>query len=240
MANKLAARLESFNKDKISLRNPVNRKVWQMTPETINAYYEPTLNEMVFPAAMMQYPYFDKDLPIPVNYGGIGCVQGHELSHGFDDQGRLYDGTGKLVNWWTEQVSQLYSAKAQCLVKQYNKFELLPGYFVNGNLTLGENIADNAGLKDAYIAVIKELGPDVTKQSVVPQFNNIQLFFVSFAQSWCQKAREESMKQRLLTDVHAPPRFRVIGTLQNSKEFSDVFQCPVGSTMNPETKCDLF
>jgi len=147
---------------------------------------------------------------------------------------------GKLENWWTQVVSQRYAEKAQCLVKQYNKFELLPGHFVNGNLTLGENIADNAGFKDSYIAVVKELGPDVQAQSIIPQFTNIQLFMVSFAQSWCFKAREEYMKQRLLTDVHAPPRFRVIGTLSNSKEFAEVFKCPSGSTMNPAQKCELF
>jgi putative endopeptidase len=140
--NKLAARSDSYIKMKDKLKKPVSHTDWEMTPETVNAYYEPTLNVMVFPAAILQNPFFDKSFPTVMNYGGAGMVMGHELSHGFDDQGRLYDGYGKLENWWTPEVSNRFADKAQCLVKQYSNFEILPGYFINGNLTLGENIAD--------------------------------------------------------------------------------------------------
>lgn len=172
------------------------------------------------------------------------------MSHGFDDQGRLYTGTGKLENWWTPLVNENFKAKATCLVNQYNGFSPLPGYHVNGNLTLGyvktlhnkysENIADNAGIKDAYKALEATLGPAMGDASIVQFLSNAQLFFVGFAQTWCSKARDEFVKQRLLTDVHSPPMFRVIGPLSNLKQFASTFNCKAGARMNPDNKCELF
>lgn len=238
--NKIQSRYFSYNNTISKLPNPVDHGEWEMTPETVNAYYEPTLNDIVFPAAILQAPFFNKDYPLSMNLGAIGMVMSHECYHGFDDQGRLYDGHGKLENWWTPQDAAAFEQRAACLVNQYNKFSPLPGYFVNGNLTLGENIADGAGMKNAYATYIRLAGPDAQKESILKGFTNAQLFFIAYGQLWCTKARDEVIKQRLLTDPHSPGFARVIGPLQNLQGFADTFKCAVGSKMNPANKCVLF
>jgi putative endopeptidase len=238
--NKLAARSYSYNETVSKPGKPVDHSEWEMTPETVNAYYEPTLNDIVFPAAILQAPFFDKMYPSSMNYGAIGMVMSHEAYHGFDDQGRLYDGHGKLENWWTSQDAVRFQARAKCLVDQYNGFSPLPGYHVNGNLTLGENIADNAGMKNAFMTYNRVAGPDAKKESILKGFTNQQLFFIAYGQLWCTKARDEVVKQRLLTDPHSPGKFRVVGPLQNLQGFADTYNCPAGSTMNPQNKCVLF
>jgi putative endopeptidase len=162
--------------------------------------------------------------------GGIGVVMGHELSHGFDDQGRLYDGTGKLTNWWQNATATAFEARATCLVNQYSNFEILPGVHVNGNLTLGENIADNGGVKTAFHAFQRHmrrhtLAAPHTRSRTLPRLTNEQVFFVSYAQLWCAKATDDFARLRVKTDVHSPPRFRIIGPLQNSDAFATAFQC---------------
>jgi endothelin-converting enzyme/putative endopeptidase len=159
--------------------------------------------------------------------------------HAFDDQGRQYNGQGKLENWWTPQDASKFEARAACLVNQYNGFSPLPGYHVNGNLTLGENIADNSGMQNAYKTYMR-VDPASQSPSILQGYTNAQLFFIAYGQLWCTKARDEVVKQRLLSDPHSPGKFRVIGPLQNLQGFSDTFKCPVGSVMNPQNKCVVF
>ncbi|KAL0477678.1 endothelin-converting enzyme [Acrasis kona] len=243
LGNKLHSRNQAHRQQvasKVGDHVVVDRKEWQMTPETVNAYYDPTTNGMVFPAAILQSPFFDVEEPYAMNAGSIGMVMSHEAYHGFDDQGRLYDGTGKLENWWTPQVGKQFESRAKCLVDQYGRYEALPDHFVNGQLTLGENIADNAGMKNAYKTYVRVAGQDAAQPSILRGYSNAQLFFISYAQLWCTKARDEVVKQRLLVDPHSPGKFRVLGPLQNLQGFSDVFKCAAGSKMNPQNKCVLF
>eukprot|EP00455_Lapot_gusevi_P043614 TRINITY_DN532_c0_g1_i3.p2 TRINITY_DN532_c0_g1~~TRINITY_DN532_c0_g1_i3.p2 ORF type:complete len:286 (+),score=139.83 TRINITY_DN532_c0_g1_i3:32-859(+) len=221
---------------------PVDRTLWEMTPSTVNAYYEPTSNSINFPAGILQNPFFDASFSIPVNYGGIGMVMGHELSHGFDDQGRLYDGHGKLTNWWANSTSQAFQQRAQCLIDQYSNFEILPGVHVNGALTLGENIADNGGIKTAFNAYrsVMPVHEGVRASRMMAEVTNDQLFFISFATGWCTKSTDDYKRLRVKTDVHSPPKFRVIGPLQNLPAFATAFNCPAGSYMNPTNKCQLW
>ncbi|KAL0490950.1 endothelin-converting enzyme [Acrasis kona] len=239
--NKMQARLYQWKNTVNKIKNKkVDHEEWQMTPQTINAYYDPTLNQIVFPAGILQTPFFSSEQPLAYNYGGIGCAMGHEISHGFDDQGRLYDGTGKMEDWWTPKVASLFKEKAKCLSDQYSQFEPLPGVFLNGNLTLGENIADNAGTKSAYFAYREAAGSDADAKSVVPELTNSQLFYVAYAHSWCGKERDQVIKMRVKTDVHSPRKYRVIGVLQNDPYFSKLYSCAPKSYMNPSNKCVVF
>jgi len=215
------------------------RDEWDMTSATVNAYYDPTRNQMVFPAGILQQPFFNDSFPMEMNLGGIGMVMGHELTHGFDNQGRLYDGSGRLTNWWEPKTSQLFDQKVQCVIDQYSKFEPLPGVFVNGKLTQGENIADMGGIKNAFATAGTFLG-DLTVPSIVPKLNKGQLFFVAFAQTWCTVASPESIKLRVKTDPHSPAQFRVLGPLMNLPAFSQVYNCPAGSPMNPVDRCQVW
>lgn len=239
--NKLAFRLFDVNKILDSFDKEVDRSLWEMTPSTVNAYYEPTSNTINFPAGILYAPYFSLDFPIEMNYGGVGLIMGHELSHGFDNHGRLYDGKGKLENWWSKESGEKFVSRTQCLVDQYNNFCPIEGHCVNGKLTLGENIADNAGLKEAFLALRATIGDEEgNKPSIVNFLTRYQLFFTAFAQGWCAKTRPEEVLRRLETDVHSPPEYRVIGSIVNSPFFGDAFQCSTGSPMNPENKCDIF
>eukprot|EP01113_Clastostelium_recurvatum_P040389 TRINITY_DN627_c0_g1_i4.p1 TRINITY_DN627_c0_g1~~TRINITY_DN627_c0_g1_i4.p1 ORF type:complete len:674 (+),score=143.01 TRINITY_DN627_c0_g1_i4:103-2124(+) len=220
---------------------PANRNLWDMTPSTVNAYYDPTKNQMVFPAGILQSPYFDQSFPDAMNFGGSGVIMGHELTHGFDNQGRDYDGTGKLINWWQPATSSKFDSLAQCVASQYSKFEPLPGVFVNGNQTLPENIADMGGTKNSYNALAAKLGnATMHSPSIVPGFTNSQLFFVAYAQGWCSVFTPEYIKILVATDVHSPPQFRVLGPLINHPYFAQEFNCPVGSNMNPKNKCAIW
>ena len=167
-------------------------------------------------------------------------VTGHELTHSLDSQGRDYTGTGKLEDWWTGSTSAAFQKRVDCIIQQYSKFSPLPGYFVNGNLTQGENIADAGGLKTAHTAYVLSHSEEAPKASVVPGLTNEQLFFVGFAQSWCSKLTPNAVKQRLLTDPHSPPRFRVNGPAMNLPAFSDAFKCPANAPMNPSNRCQIW
>ena len=206
--------------------------------------YEPTSNSINFPAGILQSPFFDASFSAAQNYGGIGAVMGHELSHGFDDQGRLYDGTGKLHNWWQNATVDAFKVKTTCLSNQYSAFEVLPGVHVNGNLTLGENIADNGGVKTAFHAFQRHMRRYNVgahkKTHAVPALTNEQVFFVSYAQLWCAKETDDFARLRVKTDVHSPPKFRILGPLQNSDAFATAFGCAAGTPMNPVQKCQLW
>ncbi|WP_028924324.1 M13 family metallopeptidase [Pseudonocardia acaciae] len=203
------------------LGKPVDRNEWFMTPQTVNAYYSPTMNEIAFPAAILQPPFFDARADDAVNYGAIGAVIGHEISHAFDDQGRQYDGDGNLRDWWTPEDAQRFTAKTKALVAQYNAYQPLPDAHVNGELTLGENIADLSGLTVAHRAYQASLAGKPS--SVIDGFTGDQRFFLGFGQIWRTKEREESLRTGLLTDPHSPGLFRSNGVVTNVDAFYQAF-----------------
>ncbi len=211
----------SFNKNIAELHKPVDRVRWGMTPQTVNAYYEPSLNEIVFPAAILQPPFFYMNGDDAVNYGAIGVVIGHEMTHGFDDSGRRFDKNGNMRDWWTKKDSDQFKARAQKLVDQFDAFEAIDGMHVNGKLTLGENLADYGGLTvslEAYRMALNGKQP-----ADIDGFTNMQRFFLAYAKVWRQNIRDKALKRRLKEDVHAPGKFRVNGGLFNIPEFYDAF-----------------
>jgi putative endopeptidase len=208
---------------------PVDRTEWGMTPQTVNAYYNPTFNEIVFPAAILQPPFFDAGADDAVNYGGIGAVIGHEISHGFDDQGSQFDGDGKLRNWWTDEDRKAFEAVTARLVAQYEGYEPLPGKHVNGKLTLGENIADLSGLQIAYKAYLRTLGGK--PGPVMDGYTAQQRFFLGFSQVWRMKMREQRALQLLTTDPHSPAQFRANGAAVNHDGFHEAFGTKQGDGM---------
>ena len=208
---------------------PADREEWVMTPQTVNAYFSPIGNEIVFPAAMLQSPYFDPKADAAVNYGAIGAVIGHEITHSFDDSGRKFDENGELRDWWQAADATRFTAEAAKLAAQYDSFEGLPGAKVNGKLTLGENIGDQGGLKialDAYHATLKG-----KKAPVIGGYTGDQRFFLSYAQSWRSKVRDEAMKMILVSDVHSPARWRVDGTLRNVDAWYAAFNVKPGDKL---------
>lgn len=200
---------------------PVWKHEWGMTPQTVNAYYNPTQNEIVFPAAILQPPFFDMNAEDAVNYGGIGAVIGHEIGHGFDDSGSTFDGDGVLRNWWTDADRKEFENRTAELVSQYNEFEALPGLFVNGEYTLGENIGDLGGISIALKAYHMSL--DGEESPVMDGFTGDQRVFIGFGQVWANKYRDEALRSRIQTDTHSPAHFRANGAVRNVPEFYQAF-----------------
>ncbi|MET3120225.1 putative endopeptidase [Undibacterium sp. GrIS 1.8] len=229
VANLRNARLFASQVELNKLGQPIDRDEWGMTPQTVNAYYNPEMNEIVFPAAILQPPFFNAKADDAVNYGGIGAVIGHEISHGFDDQGAQYDGKGNLRDWWTKDDHVKFAAKTATLVKQYSAFSPIPGYFVNGELTLGENIADNSGLAIAYKAYHLSLGGKPAP--VIGGLTGDQRFFMGFAQVWRGKMREASTIVQLKTDPHSPGEIRANGSLRNMGPFYKAYDLKEGDKM---------
>ena len=222
-----------FRRNIEKLGQPIDREEWSMTPQTVNAYYNPTKNEIVFPAAILQPPFFDVESPTALNYGGIGAVIGHEISHAFDDQGSQYDGDGNLNNWWTENDEKTFKELTEKLIAQYGEYQPLPGKNVNGKFTLGENIADLSGLTIAYKAMGYE-GLDPSEK--VADWTPNQLFFVGWSRVWKRKYREAEMVKRLLTDPHSPSRYRANGPVMNIDAFYEVFDVKEGDALyKPES-----
>ncbi|GIW95637.1 MAG: zinc metalloprotease [Pirellulaceae bacterium] len=203
------------------LGKPVDRDEWHMNPQTVNAYYNPLMNEIVFPAAILQPPFFQLDADSAVNYGAIGAVIGHELSHGFDDKGSKYDGDGNLRNWWTEEDRQAFEERGKKLVEQFNQYRPFEDMAINGELTLGENIGDLGGVNIAFTAY--QLSLEGRPSPVIEGTTGEQRFFMGYAQVWRRKYREEELRRRLLTDPHSPARYRVIGIVSNIDAFYDAF-----------------
>ena len=217
------------------LGKPIDRTEWGMTPPTVNAYYSPTMNEIVFPAGILQPPFFDPKADDAVNYGAIGWVIGHEMTHGFDDSGSLYDAEGNLKNWWTDADKKAYESRTDLVVKQYDAYEPIKGEHVNGKLTVGENIADIGGLKVAFAAYQNSLkGKAVT--APIDGFTGPQRFFLGAAAVWRNHIREAAASFRLRTDPHSPGRVRVIGPLSNLPEFYEAFGCVDGTAMKRDEK----
>ncbi|MFZ1669749.1 MAG: M13 family metallopeptidase, partial [Candidatus Nanopelagicales bacterium] len=211
------------------LGGPIDRDEWFMPPQMVNAYYNPEMNEIVFPAAILQPPFFNAQADDAINYGAIGAVIGHEISHGFDDKGSQYDGLGNLVDWWTDEDRNAFAERTNALVAQYAEYEPVAGHCLNGELTLGENIADVSGVAVALRAYQHSLagkpGP------VIGGLTADQRFFASYAQVWRAKAREEEHIRRVAMDPHSPPEFRVTGVLVNSDEFVEAFDVNEGDAM---------
>ncbi|HTT26477.1 MAG TPA: M13 family metallopeptidase, partial [Thermoplasmata archaeon] len=216
---------------------PVDRREWHMTPPEVNAYFDPTQNEIVFPAGILQPPFFDLTMDDAVNYGAIGAVIGHEITHGYDDQGRKFDAEGNLADWWSSEDAQEFDRRAQRIVEEYNAFEALPGVHVNGELTMGENIADVGGVSIAYEALQRRLAADPAQRRNVDGFTPEQRFFLSFAQVWRQNVKEADLRRRLTVDPHSPARFRAVGALTNLPEFYAAFGVRAGAPMwRPEDR----
>ncbi|MDB2686044.1 M13 family metallopeptidase [Mariniblastus sp.] len=231
--NVMRSNLVEHERNISKLGKPIDREEWGMTPQTINAYYRPTMNEIVFPAAILQPPFFDIDAPAPLNYGGIGAVIGHEISHGFDDQGSKYDGDGNLDDWWTKEDREAFTNLTKQLVDQFSVYEPLKGEKVNGKLTLGENIADLSGLAIAHRALL--LSKDESLDKMVAGLNSDQLFFVGWSRVWKRKYRAEEMVKRLLDDNHSPSQFRVNGPITNIDAFYKAFDIkPSDKLYRPE------
>jgi putative endopeptidase len=236
----LAAEAFETRRQLSKIGKPVDREEWLMTPPSVNAYYEAAMNEMVFPAGILQPPYFDAAAPDAVNYGAIGAVVGHELTHGFDDEGRQYDADGNLRDWWTPQVAEEFERRAACLVKQYGEYEAAPGAKVDGELTLGENIADLGGARLAFAA--HRAAAERAPGRAVAGFTPDQQFFVGFAQSWCTLVREPFARMLAAVDPHSPARHRVDGSLANLPEFAAAFRCAAASPMvrPPGKRCEIW
>ena len=218
-----------FDRGIAKLGGPIDHTEWLMTPQTVNAYYYPPANEIVFPAAILQPPFFNVAADDAVNYGAIGAVIGHEISHGFDDQGRRYDGKGNLNDWWAPQDNEEFTRRAKQLGAQYDALSPIPGLHVNGDLTMGENIADLAGLAMAYRAYQLSLGGKPAP--VIDGFTGDQRFFIGWAQGWARKYREDELRKRLLTDPHSPSEYRTNAVVVNLPEFQRAFDVKPGDKM---------
>ena len=233
--NLLETRRFEFQRRLSNLGKPIDRNEWDMTPQTNNAYYSPSMNEIAFPAGILQPPYFDATADDAVNYGNIGATIGHEMTHGFDDEGRQYDADGNLKSWWTAEDEKAYNLRAELVAKQFDAFEPLPGLHLNGHLTLGENIADLGGLKIAWDAwKLSQKGKPVVGK--IEGFTPEQRFFLGYAETWRTLTREEAARLRVVTDPHAPARFRVNGPLSNLPEFFKAFGCKDGDAMKRAEK----
>ena len=238
-----AMRATAFENDRLlnKIGKPVDHQEWGMTPPTVNAYYDPSMNDINFPAGILQPPFYDRNADIALNYGHIGSVIGHELTHGFDDEGRKFDGKGNLSNWWTPTDLKNFEARTDCLVTEYNGFIAVDDVKVNGKLTLGENTADNGGALLAFMAYLqraKDSKLDINEK--VDGFTGPQRFFIGYTQNYCENTRPESIRNQVLTDPHSPDHFRVNGVLVNQPGFAEAFGCKKGTPMVPVKACRVW
>ena len=236
-----AAKFE-IDRNHNKLNKPVDRSEWNMTPPTVNAYYSPDQNNINFPAGILQPPFFSKEVDDAVNLGGIGVVIGHELSHGFDDQGRKFDAEGNLRDWWTAEDGKKFEERAQCISDEYSGFTTVKDekgeVKLNGNLTLGENTADNGGLHLAYMALEELMGDKMNLP--IDGYSPAQRFFIGYAQIWCQNQTDQIARQLAITDPHSPGKYRVNGVVQNAPEFQKAFSCKAGDPMVSAKPCRVW
>jgi len=218
----LSADIAEYKRDLARVGGPVDREEWGMLPQEVNAYYSPTNNEIVFPAAILQPPYFDYQADPAVNYGGIGSTIGHEITHAFDQSGSQFDAQGNLSNWWTPEDSERFAALTAEVAAQYDQVEVLPGLFVDGNLTIGENIADMGGLQIAYDALQATLAEE-GDPGLIEGLTQEERFFIAFAAGWATKLRDEALRVQLQTDSHAPPEVRAVQPARNMDAFFEAF-----------------
>ncbi|XP_070330266.1 membrane metallo-endopeptidase-like 1 isoform X2 [Odocoileus virginianus] len=225
------------------LREKVDQNLWIIGAAVVNAFYSPNRNQIVFPAGILQPPFFSKEQPQALNFGGIGMVIGHEITHGFDDNGRNFDKNGNMLDWWSNFSAQHFREQSECMVYQYGNYswDLADDQNVNGFSTLGENIADNGGVRQAYKAYLKWVAEGGKDQQLPGlELTYQQLFFINYAQVWCGSYRPEFAIQSIKTDVHSPLKYRVLGSLQNLDAFADAFHCTKGSPMNPKVRCRVW
>jgi putative endopeptidase len=245
LGNALRAAAFEEKRDIAKIGKPVDRGEWDMSPPTVNAYYSPQMNDINFPAGILQPPFFDHSQDDAVNYGSVGSVIGHELTHGFDDEGRQFDGKGNFENWWTPPDAKQFTERADCVVNEFNGFVAVDDLHVNGKLTLGENIADLGGLKLAFLAYLdraQKAGTDL-QQKGSAEYGGLtpdQQFFVAFGQHWCENVRPEDLRLGIETDPHAPAKFRVNGVVLNLPEFQRAFACKTGQPMAPVNRCTIW
>jgi predicted metalloendopeptidase len=230
---------ESLGQQRISkIGQPTDKTEWGMTPPTVNAFYSPQNNSINFPAGILQPPFFDPRRDAAANYGGVGSVIGHEMTHGFDDQGRKFDGAGNLRDWWTAKDAAEFEQRASCIADEYSSFTSVDDVKLNGRLTLGENAADNGGLRVAYMALEELL--QRTPGQKLDGFTPEQRFFLGFAQVWCENMSPQELRQRAITDPHSPGRFRVDGTVRNMPEFQQTFSCKPDAPMAAHNACRVW
>jgi len=229
-------------RDIAKISKPLDRTEWEMTPPTVNAYYAGPYNEIVFPAGILQPPFFDKKMDDAVNFGGIGLVIGHELTHGFDDQGRKFDPQGNLRDWWTEQDGKEFEKRVSCIADEYSGFTAVDDLKLNGRLTLGENTADNGGARISYNALEHVIAEDKTGTAAKPidGFTPEQRFFLGFARVWCEKQRPEFARMRVSVDPHSPGKYRVDGVVENMPEFQKAWGCKTGQPMVSANACRVW
>jgi endothelin-converting enzyme/putative endopeptidase len=237
VGNSMRANEFEFHRQLNKIGKPVDREEWGMSPPTVNAYYDPQMNNINFPAGILQPPFFYKNADDAVNFGGIGMVIGHELTHGFDDQGSQFDAQGNLKDWWTPKDSEEFHQREACIADEYGGFSVAPGVFVNGKLTLGENTADNGGVRVALMALLNTIGNNTAK---IDGYTPEQRLFLSFGQIWCENARPEALRTLVTTNEHSPPEFRVEGVVENMPEFRKAFSCKVGQPMAPAHACHVW
>ena len=238
IGNGMRADQFEFERQLMKIGKPVDRTEWSMTPPTVNAYYDPLMNNINFPAGILQPPFYDNTMDDAVNYGAIGMVIGHELTHAFDDQGRQFDAKGNLRDWWTPADAKAFEERTACLVQEYSSFTPVDDAHLNGKLTLGENTADNGGARIALMALMNTLAGH--EQKKIDGFTPQQRFFLAFGQIWCENQRPESLRLRVQTDPHSPARFRVNGVVRNMPEFQKAFSCQAGQPMVAANACRVW
>jgi len=238
MGNVVRARKFEFNRQIAKIGKPVNRGEWDMTPPTVNAYYNPQINDINFPAGILQPPFFDPRADDAPNYGDTGATIGHELTHGFDDEGRQFDAQGNLRDWWTAEDGKQFDQRASCISDQYSQYVAVDDVKVNGQLTLGENVADLGGMMLAYMAWKTETQGQ--KLEPIDGFTPEQRFFIGYGQSWCSSTRDETKRMYATIDPHSPDKYRVNGVVSNSPQFQQAFQCKAGSAMVREKRCRVW
>ena len=224
----------------MKIGKPLDRKEWGMTPPTVNAYYSGSHNEIVFPAGILQPPFFDQKMDDAINFGGIGAVIGHELTHGFDDQGRKFDPQGNLRDWWTEQDGKEFEKRAGCIADEYGSFVAVDDLKLNGKLTLGENTADNGGARIALMALREMLAQDGKSGEKSDGYMPEQRFFLGYGRVWCEKRRPEFSRMLVSVDPHSPGRYRVNGVMQNMPEFQQAWGCKAGQPMVRQNACRVW
>ena len=227
-----------FKRQLDKIGKPLDRLEWQMTPPTVNAYYDPQMNNINFPAGILQPPFFDEKLDDAVNFGAIGAVIGHELTHGFDDEGRQFDAQGNLKEWWTPKDADAFETRVQCIIDEYSNFTAVDDLKVNGKLTLGENTADNGGMRIAHMALMTVLGNRLP--SKIDGLTAAQRFFVGWGQIWCENDRPELTRLLTQTNPHAPAETRVNGVVSNMPQFQDAFGCKEGQPMVRAKACRVW
>jgi putative endopeptidase len=242
MGNFFRATEFESKRDMAKIGKPLDRNEWGMTPPTVNAYYSGSENEIVFPAGILQPPFFDKSMDDAVNFGGIGVVIGHELTHGFDDQGRKYDPQGNLRDWWTEQDGKEFEKRASCVADEYGSFVAVDDLKLNGRLTLGENTADNGGARVSLMALEHMIADDKTGKEgqKIDGYTPEQRFFLGFGRVWCEKQRPEFARMRVSVDPHSPGKYRINGVVQNMPEFQQAWGCKAGQPMVSANACHVW